>query len=133
MGGALESDGAACVTTDAVLNLNNGPFSVLAWIKGGRPGEVIVSQIGGAHQLLADLWIGATMTDPIDEITLSPKAPRSEVVITDGDWHRVGLVWDGTNRVLYVDDVAVAEVRRRSRSNKGIGTTRVRDNPNVRT
>jgi len=34
--------------------------------------------------------------------------PCSEAVITDGDWHRVGLVWDGTNRSLYVDDVAVA-------------------------
>jgi hypothetical protein len=32
----------------------------------------------------------------------------SETVITDGNWHRVGLVWDGTNRILYVDDVAVA-------------------------
>ena len=32
----------------------------------------------------------------------------SEVVITDGDWHRVGLVWDGTNRILYVDDVMAA-------------------------
>jgi len=30
-------------------------------------------------------------------------------VITDGDWHRVGLSWDGSNRILYVDDVAVAE------------------------
>ncbi len=26
----------------------------------------------------------------------------------DGDWHRVGFVWDGTNKVLYRDDVEVA-------------------------
>jgi hypothetical protein len=29
-------------------------------------------------------------------------------VITDGNWHRVGLSWDGTNRILYVDGVEVA-------------------------
>ena len=33
----------------------------------------------------------------------------SETVITDGNWHRIGLVWDGSSRTLYVDDVAVAE------------------------
>ena len=32
----------------------------------------------------------------------------SEAVITDGTWHRVGLTWDGTHRVLYVDDSEVA-------------------------
>ena len=32
----------------------------------------------------------------------------SEIVITDGQWHRIGLVWDGSNRTLYVDDVMVA-------------------------
>ncbi len=33
----------------------------------------------------------------------------SETVITDGQWHRIGFVWDGSNRTLYVDEVAVAE------------------------
>ena len=33
----------------------------------------------------------------------------SAALITDGNWHRVGLVWDGLNRILYVDDVVVAE------------------------
>jgi hypothetical protein len=33
----------------------------------------------------------------------------SQTVITDGNWHRIGLVWDGLNRTLYVDDVPVAE------------------------
>jgi hypothetical protein len=35
-------------------------------------------------------------------------ALASQAVITDGAWHRVGLVWDGSNRILYVDDVEVA-------------------------
>lgn len=33
----------------------------------------------------------------------------SQTVITDGNWHRIGLVWDGLNRTLYVDDVPVAQ------------------------
>ena len=33
----------------------------------------------------------------------------SEIVITDGQWYRIGLVWDGSHRTLYVDGVVVAE------------------------
>ncbi len=33
----------------------------------------------------------------------------SQAVITDGNWHRIGLVRDGSHRTLYVDGVAVAE------------------------
>jgi hypothetical protein len=32
----------------------------------------------------------------------------SKTVITDGHWHRIGITWDGSNRILYVDDVEVA-------------------------
>jgi hypothetical protein len=32
----------------------------------------------------------------------------SQTLITDAAWHRVGFVWDGSNRILYVDDVEVA-------------------------
>jgi hypothetical protein len=32
----------------------------------------------------------------------------SDAVVADGNWHRVGLVWDGANRSLYVDDILVA-------------------------
>jgi hypothetical protein len=34
---------------------------------------------------------------------------QSQAVITDGNWHRIGFVWDGLYRTLYVDGVAVAE------------------------
>jgi hypothetical protein len=33
---------------------------------------------------------------------------QSQTVITDGNWHRVGFVWDGSQRILYVDDMEVA-------------------------
>ena len=38
-----------------------------------------------------------------------PQPLESESVITDDQWHRVGIVWDGVNRALYVDDILVAE------------------------
>ena len=33
----------------------------------------------------------------------------SETIITDGNWHRIGFVWDGLHRTLYVDGLAVAQ------------------------
>ena len=39
----------------------------------------------------------------------SSKPLNADVLITDGDWHRVGFVWDGSNKNLYVDDQIVAE------------------------
>ena len=33
----------------------------------------------------------------------------SQVAITDGNWHRIGLVWDRSYRHLYVDGVEVAK------------------------
>lgn len=32
----------------------------------------------------------------------------SETVITDGQWHHIGLVWNGSYRLLYVDGAEVA-------------------------
>ena len=34
--------------------------------------------------------------------------PASSAVVTDGAWHRVGFVWGGLYRVLYVDGTEVA-------------------------
>ena len=39
----------------------------------------------------------------------SGKPLQSQTVITDGNWHRIGFVWDGSNRTLYVDDIAVTQ------------------------
>ncbi len=51
---------------------------------------------------------GALTTELIGEGRFR-SALRSQVQITDGLWHRVGLTWDGAVRTLYVDDVLVAE------------------------
>jgi len=38
----------------------------------------------------------------------APGPLLSEAIITDGNWHRIGLVWDGSYRHLYVDGAEVA-------------------------
>jgi len=110
--GALEFDGIYdLVITPFVLNPAEGPFSVFAWIKGGAPGQVIISQTSGVNWLLADPSEGKLMTS-LSRPPGGQGAPPplvSEFVITDGDWHRVGFVWDGSQRILYVDGLAVAE------------------------
>jgi hypothetical protein len=106
--GALELDGVTFIVGDYVLNPKDGPFSVLAWVKGGAPGEAIVSQQGGANWLVADPLDGSLLTD-LNEGGRSPVSLGSEAVIVDGGWHRVGFAWDGTNRRLYVDEELAAE------------------------
>jgi hypothetical protein len=105
--GALGFDGATFVVADFVLNPPDGPFSVLAWVKGGEPGRAIISQVGGANWLMVDAS-GTLMT----ELTRASRLAThlfSDTVITDGHWHRLGFTWDGSTRSLYVDDALVAE------------------------
>ncbi len=53
--GELQFDGIDdYVDTDFDFKLSDWPFSVIAWVKGGAPGQVVLSQIGIANWLLAD-------------------------------------------------------------------------------
>jgi len=107
IGGALQFDGATCITADFVLNPADGPFSVLAWVKGGAPGQVIVSQEDGLNWLIADLAQAALATDLAK--SLRTTGLSSQAIITDGAWHHVAFTWDGASRRLYVDEILVAE------------------------
>jgi hypothetical protein len=107
--GALQLDGVDdSVITDSIPNPTKGPFSVLAWIKGGAPGQAVLSQMGGARWLCADSSEGNLITE-LKGTGRGANELLSQTIITDGNWHRIGLVWDGSNRTLYVDGVAVAE------------------------
>ena len=115
IGGALQFDGFGnYIDTPTVLNPADGAFSAVAWIKGGAPGQVIISQTQGTGS--GETWIGA---DPAQGKLLtglvppaggrsSPSALQSEFVITDDQWRHVGFVWDGSRRYLYVDSAEVA-------------------------
>jgi len=106
--GALELNGTVFIVADFVLDPAAGPFSVLAWVKGGLPGQAIVSQQNGAEWLLLDGATGALMTE-LGEGGRLGQPLVSDVTITDDAWHRVGFTWDGSNRMLYVDEVLVAQ------------------------
>jgi len=121
--GALQLDGQNdYIGTDFVLDPAAGAFSVFAWIKGGGPGQVIVAQIEGTDWLLADDQ-GHLMTR-LSQPPGGRQAPQpltSSAGIGDGDWHRVGFVWDGSTRALYLDDVLVVEDSQPSIAGAGAG------------
>jgi lysophospholipase L1-like esterase len=113
--GAIELDGFDdLVNSPAVLKPGDGVFSIFTWIKGGAPGQVILSQEYGVNWLMTDPADGVLRTDLREPATLGrngrPEGPPliCSTVITDGRWHRIGFVWDGINRILYVDDLEVA-------------------------
>jgi hypothetical protein len=109
LGGALQLDGIHdYVRTPFVVDPAKGPFSVLAWVQGGAPGQVILSQVEGANWLMADSSAGLLMTQ-LKEPGRKSHDLVSPQAITDGRWHRVGLTWDGSNRILYVDGVEAAK------------------------
>jgi len=109
VGGALTFDGVDdSVSAACVLDPGGGPFSIFAWVKGGAPGQVIVSQEDGVNWLRADPAQGCLMT----ELCASGRSAgplQSGTLITDGAWHHIGFAWDGARRALYVDDILVAE------------------------
>jgi hypothetical protein len=106
--GAIRLDGVdGCIIASPVLNPEEGPFSVFAWVQGGAPGQVIVSGTAGANWLMLDAE-GKLMTE-VKSPDPSGTPLLSQAVIADGNWHRVGLVWDGLYRTLCVDDAVVAE------------------------
>jgi subtilisin family serine protease len=111
--GALEFDGIDdYVSTPFILDPAAGAFSVFAWIKGGSLGQVIISQTDGTGK--GATWLG---TGPSDGTLMSAVVSSgrlagplvSNAVITDGQWHHIGLVWDGSYRTLYVDDSEAAK------------------------
>jgi hypothetical protein len=109
VGGAIELDGVDdAIIVGLPVNPADGPFSVLAWIKGGAAGQAIISEFLGRDWLSLDPPTGHLMTE-LKSSGRDAGPLHSQAVITDGNWHRIGFVWDGSNRTLYVDGVAVAQ------------------------
>jgi len=124
--GALLLDGINdYLSTDFVLDPADGAFSVFAWIQGGVLYQVIISQadiLAGRSIKPGSIWLGV---DPLDGklMTLlgvasagSPIPPppflKSESVITDGEWHHIGVVIAMNQsmrfRALYLDGAKAA-------------------------
>jgi hypothetical protein len=115
--GALEFDGINDhVIADFVLNPADGAFSAFAWIKGGAPGQVIISQTDGTGTgrtwLGTDTLEGKLMSGLVPIGARSPTPPLvSEFMITDGEWHHIGIVvveyQSMRFRYLYLDGVKI--------------------------
>jgi len=115
--GALELDGTDdYIDVGSVVNPADGPFTVFVWVKGDRPGAVILSQ---SNQFATgEMWLG---THPVSGVLMTNLTDGSrgtvplvsDAVVTDGSWHHVHLVWDGSRRYLYADGKEVAVDKRK--------------------
>jgi len=109
--GALQLDGLDdYVSTPHVLDPSEGPFSLFMWVKGGLPGQVVLSQTGtrsGIDWLHARSSEG-NLASELKGIGRGNRPLISESIITDDAWHHIGLVWDGSSLSLYTDGVEVA-------------------------
>ena len=114
--GALEFDGVDdYMMADLILDPEAGPFSILAWVKGGTPGQAIVSQAyaeEGRSVCPGCLWLGI---ETLGQLTTGLAGadvilPASDAIVADGQWHRVAIVWDHSSKTsaLYVDGAEVA-------------------------
>jgi hypothetical protein len=93
--GALQLDGIDdYISTDFILDPSSGPFSVFGWVKGGAPGQVIISQLNGTIWLGLDAQSGTVMTGlkPPSSGWVQKKPLVSESTISDDLWHHVGFV-----------------------------------------
>ena len=128
--GALDLDGIDdCVITSFSLDPSEGPFSIVVWVKGGSPGQVVISEPGIANWLMACAE-GKLMTE-LAGVGPDSCPLTSEMVITDGQWHRIGLVWDGSHRTLCANGVVVAKdtqsAPRSSGNGQYIGTGKMKE------
>ena len=105
VGGALQFNGIdGYLSAPFILDPTKHPYSATLWIKGGQPGQTIISQQGAFGD-----WLYLDAAGTLTSSLLSPLPPvTSDVVITDDQWHHVGLVSDGSGISLYVDGAEVA-------------------------
>lgn len=111
--GALELDGIDdYARAPVVLDPASSSFSVFVWLKSDTPGRAIMSHSDGLSS--AANWLG---TNPdgqlLTGLTGSSRASGillSDFIVTDGQWHQVGVVWDQDIqiRTLYADKTVVA-------------------------
>lgn len=109
LGGALELNGVdSYVRTDFVLSPVDGPFTVFAWFKGGQPGQTLISQASDRDWLIIDSVTGGLRTGLTDGGRFTKDLISSVPIPVDDQWHQVTLIWDGSLRHLYFDNVQVA-------------------------
>ncbi len=107
VGGALEMNGVEdVVLVDPAPDLKGQAFSIVVWIRGAGPGQTVISQ-KDTRLLYIDATDGTLASDLKGSRGGTPLV--SDAVVTGDNWHRVGLIWDGVNRILCADGQEVAQ------------------------
>ena len=83
------------------------PVNLGSPINSSAPDRVIISQAVASNWLMVDA-AGNLMTE-IKCVGRNAGPLLSQTIITDGNWHRIALVWDGSHRTLYANGAPVAE------------------------
>ncbi len=110
--GSLVFDGTDdYMTARFVLDPAKGSFSAFLWASGSEAGSVLIAQqdFGGTGQawLVAGTTTGKLGTE-LTDARAQVRALQADAVLTDGQWHHVGVIWDGQYRRLYLDGEEVA-------------------------
>ena len=134
VGGAIQLDGIDDhVLAGAPIDVATRRLSLFAWVKGGKPGQVILSQSNGVNWLVADARAGRPANRPAEAPTRTSRTLSSQTVITDGNWHRIGLTgtappgrcswtassWPRTRRIVIKPAYGNRAHRRRQESRSG--------------
>ena len=99
--GALSFDGINdYVSTPHVIDPSAGPFTACAWVQSSVPNRKILSQTNGSGT--GRTWLYTDASGNLASF-LGGVSMASYFHTTDGQWHHVALVWDGTRRYLYGD------------------------------
>lgn len=117
-GKALQFDGTSNWVSGGTSDIYNltSPFTLLARIKRAGSGseDGIVQRYGGADEY-PGYGLGIDLTINNNAVRFWTGKPGgagswlySSTTITDTDWHDVLGVWDGTNRLIYIDGRQVA-------------------------
>jgi acyl-CoA thioesterase-1 len=107
--GALALDGLDdYLETGFLLDPAEGPFTIFAWVKGGRPGQVLMSGASGQIWIGIDSVTGCLRTDLLYGARKATALVSNTPVAEDGQWHFIRFAWDGSRRYLYMDDIEVA-------------------------
>ncbi len=110
-GQAIDLDGVDdYVETPYILNpATAGPFSAVAWVKGGAATQKIICQtdVNGIGRIwlhvAADGVLYTNLTEANNFSLLNAGFPWDS-----DNWHHVGVTWDGFRRRLYMDGQVVA-------------------------
>lgn len=112
--GALELDGIDDYAwTSVMVNPAESSLSVFVWLKGNAPGRGIMSHSDNAGigvNWLAINQDGGLLTGLKSNLR-SSQTLQSDLIVTDGQWHQVGMVWNRNTqiRTLYVDKMVIAQ------------------------